>query len=253
MPPSLRDRIISYQQVSNFTLTSKLPIVITLNGRSFRKITSLIAKPYSEKFIEVMGKVLIKLASDIEGAIFLYSFNDEIHIVIKNDQNIDSENWYNNNIQKMVSASASLASITFLKCAQELKMDIIGDPVFLAKAFVLPNITEIHNYLIFAQHQASQVAIEMACHYELLKKYDIDAVLSLTKNKSVEEKYDLLFQECKTDLQSWPMAFWRGFACYRAAKMVQTTYGLESKLKLTINTELPFFSKNPKFLSEIIK
>ncbi len=250
---SLKDRVFAYEDITDFKLTKKLPVVITLNGRGFRKTTSLLDKPYCKIFTTVMGETLIKLASEIEGATFIYSFNDQINIICKNNQTIDTEAWYDNNIQKIVSATASLASVIFYTSAQKHNLKLLGEPIFLAKTFILPSITETINYLIGKQHQASHTAISMACFYELLKQYDVDKVLKITKNISLEEKYDLLVKECDIDIQKYPLDFWRGIACYRAPKIFKTNYGEEIKNKLLIDDRLPFFNKDQLFLSNILK
>jgi len=253
MIDTLKDRILTYESVSDFKLTRKLPIIISLNGRGFRKTTSILHKPYSEDFIEIMGQTLIRLASEIEGAVFLYSFNDEINIICRNDQTLDSEPWYDNNIQKIISASASIASIAFFTAAQNKNIKLLGEPIFLSKAFIVPSLTEAINYFIAKQHQASHIAISMACFYELLKIYNAEKVLKITKNLTITEKYDLLMKECDVDLQSFPLAFWRGVACYRAPKLMKTDFGEEIKYKLTINDALPFFNKDQIFLANILK
>jgi len=250
---TLKNRVLAYEDVSEFKLTRKLPVVISLNGRGFRKTTSVLQKPYSEEFVSIMGQTLIRLASEIEGTVFLYSFNDEINIICRNDQNLDSEAWYDNNIQKIISASASIASIAIWTAAQAQNVKLLGDPVFLGKAFIVPSVTEAINYLIAKQHQASHTAISMACFYELLTKYNVEKVLRITKNLTIDEKYDLLMKECDVDLQSYPLAFWRGIACYRTPKLIKTTFGDEMKNKLTIDDELPFFNKDQMFLNNIFK
>src|SRR5271165_5084919 len=173
---SLKERIYGYENISNFLLTPKLPLIISLNGRGFRKLTSMAKKPYDEVFAKLMGQTMIRLMSEIEGTVFAYSFNDEIHIVSRNDKTLDSECWYNNDVQRIVSAAASMASISLYDAACKNNIELLGNPVFLGKTFILPSITETINYLIAKQHKASQTAISMACFYELLKtnKYDAD-------------------------------------------------------------------------------
>lgn len=250
---TLKDRVFAYEEISDFKLTRRLPVIITLNGRGFRKTTSLLEKPFSKEFSSVMGQTLIRLASEIEGAVFLYSFNDEINVVCKNDQNLETEAWYDNNVQKIVSAAASIASISLYDAANKADVKLLGNPVFLAKAFIVPSLTETINYLIAKQHQASHTAISMACFYEMLKKHSADKVLKILKHLSVEEKYDLLIKDCDVDLQSYPLAFWRGIACYRTPKLVTTSYGEEMKNKLIIDDDLPFFNKEQIFLANVLK
>lgn len=248
-PDNLKDRVLSYELNSTYKLTQKLPVIITLNGRSFRKLTSLLEKPYAEGYSNVMGQVLIKLASEIEGATLCYSFNDEINIICRNDRTLDTEAWYGNDVQKIASAASSIASVAFQSAAAKKGVKLLGEPTFLAKVFIVPSITESINYLVSKQIQASHTAISMACFYELLKKYEPEKVLKSLNGLSIDEKYELLTNECGISLQDYDLAFWRGMACYRVPKV----FDEEVKYKLTINDELPFFTKDQHFLNNILK
>lgn len=250
---SLKDRINNYEQITDYYLLKKLPIIITLNGRGFKKTTSFLKKPYDDGFLKLIQETIIKLLSDIEGAVFAYSFNDEINIVCKNDQTINTEAWYNNNIQKIASASASIASIAFYNSALKNNIKLLGDPVFIAKVFAVPNLIEVNNYLIAKQNECSNIAISMLCFYELLKNNNAKRVAEILKDLSGEEKYNLLINDFKIDPTSYPLSFWRGIACYRVPKHIKTDYGLELKYKLTINDQLTLFHKDQSFLQNILK
>src|SRR5271166_14859 len=103
----LKDRISSYQTLSDVRLLPKVPIIIVINGRSFSKITSLLDKPYCAKFAEVILNTMLRLCAEIEGAIFSYQYNDEIIVVARNDQNNETVPWYDNRAQKISSITAS--------------------------------------------------------------------------------------------------------------------------------------------------
>ncbi len=249
---SLQDRISTYEELADTKLPRKLPVITVLNGRNFRKTTSLLSKPYSEDYVKIMGETLIRLASEIDGTIFLYSFNDEIIIITRNDQHQETEPWYNNHIQKIISVSASLASVSFNSSAHKNNIKLLGEPIFIGKTFIVPNLSETINYLIYKQNQASQIAVSMACFYELLKQFKPEIVLQKLKNKSIDEKYDILFKECNVDLQTLPLSFWRGIAVYREIKLIKTNLNEDFKNKLCINTSLPFFSNDKNLIFDIL-
>lgn len=243
---SLKERITTYEEVTNTVLTRRLPIIIHLNGRSFRKVTSLLDKPFCEKFNMVMGQVLVKLAADIDGVVLGYNFNDDITLVCRNDQTLQTEAWYNNNIQKIVSITASIASTALLNVVKSHDFKLLGDPIFSANTFVVPSLAEAVNYLVAKQHAASHSAISMIWIYELMKNNDeFDDISKMT----IEEKFDLLVNRFNIDLQKYPLAFWRGIACYRTPTLISDN---QIKNKLHINYSLPFFSKEPQFLKNIL-
>jgi tRNA(His) guanylyltransferase len=134
---SLRDRIMSYERNYDLRIMSKVPVVIVLNGRSFRKITSLLEKPFSLPLIEAFAGTSIKLMQEIDGAMFAYSFNDEIVIIARNDQTIDTTAWFDNKIQKICSATASIATSEFNRLTKLSDLQIIGDPTFTSTVFAV--------------------------------------------------------------------------------------------------------------------
>lgn len=249
---TLRERIESYEEEADKKLLKKVPVVLIINGRSFKKITSLLVKPFSTEFMELMCATMIKLSHEIDGTTFSYTFNDEIVIVSRNDKNLETGAWYDNRIQKMVSAASSIATLEFNRMAGINKVQLFGDPVFTTKAFVVPNITEAINLLISKQQQAFHAALHLACFYELLKKkHDPDTVRQTLAEKSASGKIEILFEECNIDFNNYPLPFKRGVAAYRVPKVVQTADGEELKNKLIVDMELPLFVKEHNFLGTI--
>jgi tRNA(His) 5'-end guanylyltransferase len=241
----LKDRIEEYQAQADYKLLSKLPIIITLNGRSFSKHTSLLDKPYDFKFGEAMEKTLLQLCSNIDGVIFGYSYHDQINLILRNDQNHNTNPWFSNKIQKIASATAAMASTYFAQHSCEL--NTLGDGLFLSEVFNVPNIGEAINAVIYKQQHNFHVAIQIALFYELLKKYDKSLAKEMIIGLSNDEKLDSLQQECNIDFNDYPIAFRRGVACYKIPKIIDQNI----KNKWFINKDLPIFSKDQEFLQNI--
>ena len=250
---TLKERIEEYSNSTNFKLLKRLPIIVTLNGRSFKKTTSLLDKPFCPIFAEAMCGVMIKLSQEIDGTIFAYSFNDEIVLIARNDQTLDTQPWYDNRIQKIVSVAASIATYEFNRIAKLNGMQIFGDPIFSASTFVVPNMMEAINLLIQKQNQAFHIALSMACFYELIKKHKPETVEQTLIEKSSQAKAEILFENCGIDINTLPQPFRRGFACYRAPKIINIDGDEKIKNKLTIDMELPIFAQDHEFLGTIFK
>lgn len=245
----LKDRIDSYRESSDYKLLNRVPIIISVNGRAFSKTTSLLDKPYCSKFAECMFSTTLKLCNDIEGALFAYHHNDEISIVVRNDQNIDTTPWFDNKLQKICSVTSAIASVHFNDCATSIGLNVLGDPIFTSQVFVVPNIAEAINTMIFKQQHNFHIAIQSACFYELLKKHDKNNIKEMLAGLSVDEKVDLLSQECKIDFNEYPISFRRGVAVYKVPKVVDGIM----KNKWFLNSDLPIFTKDQSFLSNIFK
>jgi tRNA(His) 5'-end guanylyltransferase len=238
-----------YESAFNIKLIKKLPIIIVINGRSFKKFTSLLDKPFSQEFKEIICGIMIRLISEIDGCVLLYSFNDEIIAICRNDQSNQTEQWYDGRIQQIVSVVSCIASLEFNKLVEVGGVKIIGDPIFKSNVFILPNISETINYLVSKQQEAFQISVSMACFHELLKKYNSSfKVKEMLYNKTTSEKIDILKKECDISMDLYPSSFTKGVACYRIPKIIND----EIKNKITIDTELPIFTQDHSYLKNIL-
>jgi len=249
MSIKLKDRVASYQDSSDYKLLNRLPIVISINGRAFAKATELLDKPYCPKFAECMLSTTVRLCSEIEGALFAYQHNDEIIVVARNDQSPETTPWYDNKLQKICSVTASIATLHFSSCANTIDLNLIGDPIFTSQVFVVPNIMEAINTIVYKQQQNFYTSIQLSCFYELLKKHDKNAIKEMLMGLSVDEKIDLLNQECGVDFNDYPLPFRRGAGCYKVQKVNDGVI----KNKWSANLDLPIFTKDQSFLSNIFK
>lgn len=246
---TLKSRIDSYQESYNYKILAKLPLVISINGRSFLKTTSLLDKPFCEKFAECMISTMMKLCQEVEGCFFGYYFNDEIVLILKNDQTIDTNPWFDNKIQKICSATASIATNHFNDCAKSLELTLNGDAIFLSEVFAAPTISEALNCLIYKQQQNFYLSAQYACFYELLKFHNKETIKEMLSGLSLDEKIDLLNQECDIDFNKYNSVFRRGAACYKVPKL--TDQG--SKNKWFVDRDLQIFSMAQSFLTNIGK
>lgn len=253
MISTFKEKIKDFERPYEFKLTKKLPLIIVLNGRSFKKTTSLFSKPYSPDFVELMGAVMLKLSSEIDGTVLCYSYNDEIILVSRNDQFENTEMIYGGDLQKICSVSSSIATSTFINIASQKELSFIGDPVFTSQVFLLPNIEEVINFLTYKQYKSFSSSLFFACFFNLITKYDINIVLNTIKNLTIDEQIDLLQDEFKIDYYQYPLAFRRGIACYRVPQVIENKSGRETRNKLFVNLELPQFSKNSDFLFDILE
>jgi tRNA(His) guanylyltransferase len=245
----LKDRIDAYAASTDYKIMPKVPLVVCVNGRGFSKLTKLLKKPYDEKFSECMYSTMIRLSSEIEGAIFSYQHNDEIVIIARNDQTPDTSPWYDNRLQKICSISSSFASMHFNECANAVNLNFSGDPVFTSHVFAVPTIAEAINTIISKQQHNFLTSIQFACFYELLKKYDKNTIKDMLNGLTTDEKLDLLKEECNVTFGDYSQSFRRGAACYKIPKMVEGNV----KNIWTLDSELPIFTKDQSFLGNIFK
>jgi len=249
MSSKLKDRIEEYINRCDHKFLSRVPIIIIINGRNFAKVTQLLDKPYCPKFAESMLSTTLRLCSDIEGTLFAYQHNDEIVVVTRNDQSNETNSWYDNRSQKICSVTSAIATLHFNKHASSLQLNTTGDPVFTAQAFEVGTVAEAINTLIYKQQQNFHTSIQSACLYNLLTKYDKQTIKDMTAGLGIDEKIDLLSQECGIHFNDYPTSFRRGAAVYKVPKIVNGAM----KDKWYLNPDLPIFTKEQSFLSNLFK
>jgi tRNA(His) guanylyltransferase len=246
----LKDRIEEYQATTDYKLLNRVPVIIVLNGRGFAKTTQLLDKPYDPRFAECISSTTKRLCSEIEGAIFAYQHNDEIIIATRNDQNESTQAWFDNRLQKICSATASIATMHFNDCAGILKINLTGDPIFTSQVFMVPTLGEVPQVMVYKQQQNFYTSIQSACLYNLLNKYDKNVIKEMLIGLSIDEKINLLSQECHVDFNNaYPSSFRRGIGCYRSPTIVDGIM----KNKWILNNELPIFAKDQSLLSNVCR
>ena len=246
---SLKDRIESYKKTTNYTLMNKVPLIININGKNFSKITSLLDKPYDDKFAECMFSTGLRLCNDIEGVVFGYQHNDEVNLIVRNDQNDDTAPWFDNNLQKICSVTSAIATMHFNECASTLKMNMLGDPIFTCEVFPVPTAAEAINTMIYKQQHNFLSSLHFASLYELLKHHDKNTIKEMLSGLTSDEKIDLLKQEVNVDFNDYPLPFKRGIGYYKVPKVVDG----KMKAKWFLNSDLPIFTRDQSFLGNILK
>lgn len=112
---SLGDRMKEYENISRINLSKRMPMIIRLDGKAFHSFTKGFKRPYDEVLINSMWETAKYLCENIQGCKIAYVQSDEISLFINNYESIDTEPWFNNNIQKITSVSASMATLAFNK------------------------------------------------------------------------------------------------------------------------------------------
>lgn len=242
MSNKLSDRILLYEESTSSKIIPKLPLIFKINGKGFSNATSLLDKPFDKSFYDCLASTMKMLCSEIEGAVLGYLYNDTIIIVSRNDNNIDTNPWFNNNVNKLVSVTASLATAHFNKCSTHISLGLTGLPLFLSNVYAVPNINEVINALIYYQQLNSLIAVQFACYYELIKHYDKQTLKKMMQGLSKLEKITLL-QNYGIEFENYSSIFRNGALCVRS-------YNSNSKWELIENPAQ--FSINQDFLKDNI-
>jgi tRNA(His) 5'-end guanylyltransferase len=111
-----------YEAVPQEYLMRRVPVVVRVDIRSGKSFTKGFRKPYDEVFRRAMARTMEHVAKEIQGCIFAYTQSDEISFVLSDYKRLNSAAWFDYNVQKVASLSASEATFAFNKYfAQEIE------------------------------------------------------------------------------------------------------------------------------------
>lgn len=109
----------NYEQVPKYRLMRRTPVIIRIDGKAFHSFTKGFQRPFDEVFGQAMTRTMEYLCENIQGCIFGYKQSDEISLVLSDYKKLNSEAWFDYEVQKMCSIAASMATMAFNKFFKE--------------------------------------------------------------------------------------------------------------------------------------
>ena len=102
-----------YEDVPKISLIRRMPVMIRVDGRSFHTFTKGFNKPFDFVLVQSMQETMQKLCENIQGCVFGYTQSDEITLILIDYQTLTTDAWFGNEVQKICSISASMATLYF--------------------------------------------------------------------------------------------------------------------------------------------
>lgn len=261
----LGDRMKSYEGAYRISLPSRLPLILRIDGKAFHTYTKRCKRPVDAGLVECMNETAIELCKKIQGAQIAYVQSDEISILLNNYKDLNTQSWFENNLQKMVSISASIASVTFSMNSFLIwgpktyaEIDPCRDPgsecdynepaYFDSRAFILPK-EDVNNYFLWRQQDATRNSVQMLAR-------------SLYSHKECNNKNNSELQEmCFKKGINWndcPSSQKRGRCIVKEKNIKQGTNPKTGEILVAersewvVDNEIPIFSKEPKFINKYV-
>lgn len=201
-----------YEEIPKTKLMRRTPVIIRIDGKAFHTFTRGFEKPFDDILIRTMQETTKYLCENIQGCVLGYTQSDEISLVLVDYQKFETSAWFDYEVQKMCSISASMATMAFNRFFTENTLDIrtvdaqsgvqsgakktLGavyeaavkkGAMFDARVFNIPK-EEVTNCIYWRQLDASRNSIQMLgqahfSHKELQHKSqnDIQDMLMLQK------------------------------------------------------------------------
>lgn len=262
---SLGDRMKTYENVTRTYLTRKLPVIIRLDGKAFHSFTRGFKRPFDEILVKSMQETMKYLCENIQGCVLGYTQSDEITLVLVDYQSRESDSWFGNNILKMVSVSASMATLEFNRTFHALCNDYLAKSenpdeeakylwalskavakgaMFDSRVFTLPK-EEVVNCLIWRQQDATRNSIQSVGQANFSDK-------QLYK-KSTDEIQDMLFVEKGINWNDYSTTLKRGSCCIKVpVKINEGTENETVRNKWVIDNEIPIFTQDKDYVNKLV-
>lgn len=269
----LGERMKMYEHVWRQKLIRRMPIIIRVDGKAFHTFTKGLNKPFDDIFMDVMQATAEYLVKEIQGCKFAYVQSDEISLLLTDYDTYDTEAWFDNNIQKIVSIVAAKASVFFnqrfglnsidynIRSKEEGTYDRVYSnklleagaslPVFDARAFNLDK-DEVCNYFIWRQEDCIKNSISMIARTCFSDK-ELHGKSTIERKKMIEEE-DIYIND-KFELYKL-----RGTAIYY--KVSITPYDSEAdnldsikgvlSEKAIIDKNIPIFKEDRYFIEKYV-
>ena len=224
-----------YEQVPKFKLYRRTPVAIRIDGKAFHTFTRGFAKPFDEVLGNSMIKTMEYLCKNIQGCVFGYTQSDEITLLLIDYQTFETDAWFDYEIQKICSISASMASTAFNKFfgdevnnwIEKYAPTSFHDPwedskteklystyiaacnkgaMFDARCFNIPK-EEVTNLVYWRQIDAARNSVQMAARAQFSH--------AQCDHKNVAQLQEMLFQEKGINWNDYPTRWKRGVAWTR--------------------------------------
>ena len=151
---SLGDRIKRYEQTSKTTLLPNSFVVLRVDGKAFHTFTRGMEKPFDKKLTESMVKAGEMVAKDMQGFVLGYHQSDEFTFVLTDTKSFESELWFDREVQKLCSVTASLFTAFFNR---EMDGTVAA---FDCRAFNVPK-DDIPNVFVWRQQDWERNSLQM--------------------------------------------------------------------------------------------
>jgi tRNA(His) 5'-end guanylyltransferase len=131
-----------YEGVPKTRLMRRTPVAIRIDGKAFHTFTRGFKRPFDEVLVKSMQETTKYLCEHIQGCVLGYTQSDEITLILVDYKHLDSSAWFDYEVQKLCSISASMATMAFNRYfANEYErwhFDHIMFPGEFGKAEILP-------------------------------------------------------------------------------------------------------------------
>ncbi len=229
-----------YEEIPKTKLMRRTPVVIRIDGKAFHTFTRGFKRPFDDILIKTMQETAKYLCENIQGCQLAYVQSDEISLLLIDYQRFETSAWFDYEMQKMCSISASMATMAFNKIFRDTvgELHIKGalekeyscilykaaqkGAMFDSRVFNIPR-EEATNYFYWRQLDASRNSIQMVGQANFSHKE--------LQHKSCNDIQDMLMTQKGINWNDFPAYQKRG-SCVVRNKIVLELDGVKETCML---------------------
>lgn len=257
-----------YENIPKTNLMRRTPVIIRIDGKAFHTFTRGFQKPFDEILIKSMQETMKYLCENIQGCVLGYTQSDEISLLLIDYKNLNSSAWFDYEVQKLCSISASMATLAFNKAFSENVNNYYRDntdfipflteeiyyseefdrdyfnvltkarekgAMFDSRCFSIPK-EEVANYFYWRQKDASKNSVQMLGRAHFSHKE--------LHNKNGSQIQDMLMLQKGINWNDLPTTQKRGSCCIKEMHQnpnVDIKDGFYPRTHWIIDNEIPIF------------
>lgn len=267
----------NYENITRYYLTRRMPVIIRIDGKAFHTFTRGFKKPFDDVLVKTMQDTMKYLCENIQGCVLGYTQSDEISLVLTDYAELTTDAWFGNNLQKMCSVSASMATLAFNKFFREnidnwgydnfpdfaeggtnkevdpsllKQLDIYfsrrNTAMFDSRVFTIPK-EEVCNYLIWRQQDATRNSIQSVGQANFSQKE--------LNGKSCNDIQDMLMLQKNINWNDYATTLKRGSCCIKKVIQdpdVDIKDGTYPVTRWVIDNEIPIFTQDRNYVEKLI-
>lgn len=260
----------NYENITRYYLTRRMPVIIRIDGKAFHTFTKGFKKPFDDVLVKTMQDTMKYLCENIQGCVLGYTQSDEISLVLTDYAELTTDAWFGNNLQKMCSVSASMATIVFNKAftrniskqskrfyteyleekdasyIETLEIAMNKGAMFDSRVFTIPK-EEVCNYLIWRQQDATRNSI-LSVGIANFSQKELHC-------KSCNDIQDMLMLQKSINWNDYATTLKRGSCCIKKVIQdpdVDIKDGAYPVTRWVIDDEIPIFTQDRNYVEKLI-
>lgn len=253
---SLGTRMKIYEDAYRTHLPIRMPVILRVDGKAFHTYTKGCKKPVDEGLVNVMNETASYLCQNIQGVQIAYVQSDEISLLLNNYKELQTQAWFDNNLQKMVSVSASMAGAIFTVNSPKIwgnkesipTVKIIKPAFFDSRAFLMPK-EDVVNYFLWRQQDATRNSVQMLARTLYSHRQ--------CENKNNSELQEMIFQK-GINWNDCPTSQKRGRCLVKKniEKFAQNQFNSQWEKVIRssweVDNEIPVFSQDRNYIGQYV-